>query len=270
MKKFLIISLVYLFILFSVGILSLYKGNQTYKNEITKKNILINKYSLTTTTTKTVTTTKKSYTNGTITANDLNNIDLNGYDNLMIVTHPDDESFWAGGHLIEQNYFVICVTCGIDLDRELEFKNMMKETNDKYITLGYTKSVDISSYETFNWFAASKLTQDIEKIIELKDWNLIVTHNPNGEYGHKNHILVSQVVTSLVSNKEKLYYFGKYYSKKNISFLDKDALNNNLYETKDNIIKKHYKKRMGSILKHHHMFKNENFISYSKWYTLSD
>ena len=29
--------------------------------------------------------------------------------NLMIVAHPDDETLWGGAHLIEDNYYVVCV-----------------------------------------------------------------------------------------------------------------------------------------------------------------
>ena len=36
----------------------------------------------------------------------------------------------------------------------------------------------------------------------------IVTHNPQGEYGHYHHKIVSKIVTELVDDKNKLYYFS--------------------------------------------------------------
>ena len=68
---------------------------------------------------------------------DFNKLDLKNYDNLMIVAHPKDELLWGGAHLIEDNYLVVCITCGTDKNRVNEFIKVMKKTNDKYIILGY-------------------------------------------------------------------------------------------------------------------------------------
>ena len=48
---------------------------------------------------------------------------------------------------------------------------------------------------------------------------MIVTHNVNGEYGHIHHKLSHQLVTETAQKRKKLdrlYYFGKYYSKKRL------------------------------------------------------
>ena len=42
---------------------------------------------------------------------DLKKIDFSKYNKLMIVAHPDDETLWGGGHLIDGDYVVVCVTC---------------------------------------------------------------------------------------------------------------------------------------------------------------
>ena len=60
---------------------------------------------------------------------------------------------------------------------------------------------------------------DIETVVKFKNWEKIVTHNPNGEYGHEQHKQVNQVVTEIcVDNnlQDKLYYFGPYYNKRRI------------------------------------------------------
>lgn len=46
---------------------------------------------------------------------------------------------------------------------------------------------------------------------------MVVTHNPEGEYGHIHHEMTSQLVTQEYYRnyqKNDLYYFGQYYKKK--------------------------------------------------------
>jgi hypothetical protein len=202
---------------------------------------------------------------GTYSVDTLKSLDLTGYDKIMITTHPDDEMFWGGGHLIEDNYLVVCVTCGMDDNRQKEFEKTMSDTNNKYIMLTYPRVVDKSLNREFNWNATAYLTEDLQNILSLKNWDMIVTHNPDGEYGHKYHKLTSQVVTALVKDKSKLYYFGKYYTKDKVDKLSTDTLSDELYNKKDAIIVANYKSQAGSRLNHIHMFKNENFIKYENW-----
>lgn len=202
---------------------------------------------------------------GTYSLEKLKNLDLTGYDKIMISTHPDDEMFWGGGHLLEDDYLVVCVTCGMDDNRLAEFKKAMTATNDKYITLTYPRVVDPSLKREFNWEATSYLTQDLINILNLKDWDMIVTHNPDGEYGHKYHKLTSQVVTSIVKDKDKLYYFEKYYKKDAAATYDGPVLKNDIYERKHKIIDETYLSQWGSVRDHKHMFNNENFVKYSDW-----
>ena len=42
-------------------------------------------------------------------------------DKLMIVAHPDDELLWGGGHLIEGEYLVVCMTHGWNPKRRTAF-----------------------------------------------------------------------------------------------------------------------------------------------------
>lgn len=202
---------------------------------------------------------------GTVTIETLKNVDLRGINKIMISTHPDDEMFWGGGHLIEDDYLVVCVTCGMDANRQEEFEKSMKDTNDKYLMLSYPKVVDPSLGREFDWRASSYLTRDIENILSLKNWDMIVTHNPDGEYGHKYHILTSQIVTSLVKDKSKLFYFGKYYKASETSKLSTNTLNPATYQIKTQIIDANYKSQWLSADNHEHMFNNENFVQYANW-----
>lgn len=176
---------------------------------------------------------------------DLDNLDLDGIDNLMIIAHPDDEMIWGGVHLLEDKYLVVCVTAGHIEARCKELQSAMKQTDDKVVMLGYP---DKTFGKRDNWKKCKKdIEKDINKIIGLKDWKTIVTHNPDGEYGHQHHKMTNQIVTKVFKEnyriKDNLYYFGKYYSHKKIDSV-KDTLheqNSDLVEQKIKIIEDTYK-----------------------------
>lgn len=210
---------------------------------------------------------EKKSKGGTYPIDKLLNLDLEKYNKIMIVTHPDDEMIWGGGHLIEDDYFVVCVTCGMDDYRVKEFEKSMKDTDEAYVMLEYPRVVDPKLSREFNWKAASYLTQDLENIINLKKWNIIVTHNPEGEYGHKYHKLTSQIVTALVKeeDRDKFFYFGKWYSLDNLDKLSTRTLSENIYKQKVDIINGNYVSQKNAINYNFHMFKNENWIRYKDW-----
>ena len=90
-----------------------------------------------------------------------------GINKLMIVAHPDDETFWGGAHLIEDNYLVVCITCGTVKRRVEEFKKAMSITNDKYIMLGYP---DLTKGKKDDWSKVHvNIKSDLEKIINYKN-----------------------------------------------------------------------------------------------------
>jgi LmbE family N-acetylglucosaminyl deacetylase len=44
------------------------------------------------------------------------------------------------------------------------------------------------------------LVVDISRIIDERDWETILTHNEQGEYGHKHHLQIHKIVKSLSAN----------------------------------------------------------------------
>lgn len=235
---------------------SLLKINNALKEQLDKAQEELSKPEI-------IDTTVDDY-KGTITVDKLNAMDLKDYNKLMIVTHPDDDMFWGGGHLIEDNYLVVCVTCGMDENRKIEFETVMNATNDRFIELSYPKSVDENLGKEWDFSVGSSVYQDLEKIINLKDWEMIVTHNPDGEYGHKYHIATSQITTSLIKDKSKFYYFGHYYYASQVANLSTEVLSEETYNKKMEIIK-YYISQAGSVSYHQQMFHNENFVQYYDW-----
>lgn len=196
---------------------------------------------------------------------DYTKIDLNRAKKLMIVAHPDDETIWGGAHLLESDYLVVCITCGADKTRVKEFKKVMKETDDQYIMLGYPdKVLGIRS----SWKEDEiKIYNDLQQIISLKDWDLIVTHNVNGEYGHIHHKKTNKIVTQIYNDyniTEPLYFFGKYYTKGNLAKLENKPkeIDEELYKKKvDNLIEVYESQ---SFIKEsfNQMFRYEDWIKY--------
>lgn len=195
---------------------------------------------------------------------DFSNIDVSPYNKLMIVAHPDDEMLWGGSHLIDEDYLVVCVTCGVDELRVKEIERVLKETNDGLIMLGYP---DKTNGERDNWNTSRDgIKEDLKKIFELKDWDAIVTHNPFGEYGHIHHKMTSEIVTNNYDNKEKLVYFGVYYSKKKIgSVIEKmPTISDKNLDRKIEILKM-YKTQSFIMTAFDHMFEHEDFVTYNDW-----
>ncbi len=134
------------------------------------------------------------------------------YNKLMIVAHPDDEMLWGGAHLLDGGYYVVCLTRGYDKERKAEFEEILELTGNDGIILSYPDKV---LFRRDDWkYVIDDIRKDIESIVEAKDWELIVTHNKAGEYGHKQHKKTNRIVTQVCSEdnySDKLFYFGKYY-----------------------------------------------------------
>lgn len=180
--------------------------------------------------------------------------------NLMIVAHPDDESIWGGGHLLQEDYVVVCITCGTVDYRTEEFKRIMELTGDEYMMLGYP---DLTGYYIDRWDSCyNDILNDLKSIVDSRNWNSIVTHNPDGEYGHIQHRMTSDITTS-VADKDKLYYFGRYYTSDYIP--DMPTLDTNTYNRKMDELISVYVSQPIAMSRHRHMMIYENFVKYNEW-----
>lgn len=201
-----------------------------------------------------------------ITTDVKNEVKSNKYNKLMIVAHPDDETIWGGANLIEDDYVVVCVTCGVSNVRSEEFKKVMEITNDKYIMLGYPDKINgvISNWE----YIYDSIESNLKSIIDDGDYEKIVTHNPDGEYGHIHHKMISKMVTKNV-DKEKLYYFGRYYKNKNVIPNSSKRIEDGLYRKKVNELINIYKSQQFIKKSYSHMFPYENWVQYYNWIDVS-
>lgn len=195
---------------------------------------------------------------------EIKRIDLNKYKKVMIVAHPDDETIWGGGHLIQDDYVVVCITCGTSKTRLKEFKKVMNATGDSYIALGYPNKTDGKRNEWIVFY--DDIKKDIEMILNSNNWDLVVTHNEKGEYGHIQHIKTNKIVTEVYNDNNyrfSLYYFGTYYSKKKIRGVEEKLtpMSNELLERKEEILKL-YESQSEVVKNLSHMNKYEMWAEY--------
>ena len=135
------------------------------------------------------------------------------YDKLLIVAHPDDECLWAFKHLKNQKgWKVICVTNAKNSTRKQEFINVMNYFKCNYEMWNY-----FDADYCYNW--SNHIYQDLDEVIN-QDENIkkVYTHNPNGEYGHIQHIKVNNVVLDV---SQKPTYVFQYSNENNNNNLEK-------------------------------------------------
>ncbi|HRM89516.1 MAG TPA: bifunctional ornithine acetyltransferase/N-acetylglutamate synthase, partial [Thomasclavelia ramosa] len=119
-------------------------------------------------------------------------VQLSDYQNVMIVAHPDDETIWGGMHLLKDKYLVVCLTNGDNEIRSKEFKEVMKKTQNTGLILNYP---DKTNGKRDNWKSSyQKIEDDLNYLLSKQHFNLVVTHNPKGEYGHQHHKMTSAIV----------------------------------------------------------------------------
>lgn len=181
---------------------------------------------------------------------------------LMIVAHPDDETIWGGANLLKDDYVVVCVTCGVSDIRSEEFKKVMQITNDEYIMLGYPDKINgvISNWE----YIYDSIESNLKNIINEGNYEKIVTHNPDGEYGHIHHKMISKMVTEN-ADKDKLYYFGHYYKNSSLIPTNSKMIDKMYYDRKVNDLIEIYKSQQFIKNSYNHMFPYENWIQYYNW-----
>ncbi len=114
---------------------------------------------------------------------------------IVIVAHPDDETLWAGGTILSNptwQWFVLCLSRKNDKDRAPRFFEALKVLNAKGV-MG-----DLDDGPNQIPLAESEVENTILQLLPQIDFDLIITHNPNGEYTrHIRHEETSKAVIML-------------------------------------------------------------------------
>lgn len=113
----------------------------------------------------------------------------------VIVAHPDDETLWAGGILLSYtlwDVFIISLSRGSDEDRAPKFFKALNKLNAQ----GRIGDLDdgVAQYP----LPENEVEETILSLLPHKHYDLLITHNPNGEYTrHLRHEETSKAVIQL-------------------------------------------------------------------------
>ena len=101
-----------------------------------------------------------------------------GRNAAMVVAHPDDETMWGGGLLSMLGEMCTVIACSVparDPVRAIKFFDACDVYGAKARILPHTEKIngDLEWLHEYTWM--------------LDEFDLIVTHNQSGEYGHAHH-----------------------------------------------------------------------------------
>ena len=186
---------------------------------------------------------------------------------LMVVAHPDDDVIWGGAHLMDGDSYVVCITNGRNDTRRPECEKMLEKSGNSGIILEYPDKVLGERDEwTYVW---DKIKNDLERIMSCKKWELIVTHNKAGEYGHQHHKYSHTIVTEIydrLSMTQPLYNFGTYYSPKKLPDHESEMtkVSQERFKYKDELVKV-YESQENTVKKLWHMGPYEMWTQYEQY-----
>jgi LmbE family N-acetylglucosaminyl deacetylase len=118
----------------------------------------------------------------------------------IIVAHPDDETLWAGGTMLSNpswRCFIVCLCRKRDNDRAPKFFKALNVLGADGIMGDLNDDPDQTPLKE------NEVEQAVLQLISDIHFDLIITHNPNGEYTrHLRHEEVSKAVINLWAKRK--------------------------------------------------------------------
>jgi LmbE family N-acetylglucosaminyl deacetylase len=114
---------------------------------------------------------------------------------LVVVAHPDDETLWSGGTILSHpqiNWTILTLCRKSDPDRAPKFFKVAKQLGVK----GFMADLDDGPDQ--KPLKQTDIQKTILSALPKKSFDIILTHNPKGEYTrHLRHEETSQAVLAL-------------------------------------------------------------------------
>ncbi len=162
---------------------------------------------------------------------------------LVIVAHPDDETIWMGGTLLQNRWDVTIISLCRKDDRD-RAQRFMKACEN------YKARCFMSDLEDddLNDITIREVIERIKSLIQKTKYDYIFTHGENGEYRHKRHIDVHRAVKFMIKEKMlecKKFLFFSYSKKGSQCYAKKNSdkfirLRDDYLSKKKNLIKQIY------------------------------
>lgn len=116
---------------------------------------------------------------------------------VVIVAHPDDETIFAGHYLLHNrnDVLVVCLTHAKDPVRSAEFKQVMDYLNVPYLMFDFP---DCEFGYDQKWTESMPLILEmLHKLQKNNNFEEVLTHNVQGEYGHRHHKVLHDCVKAV-------------------------------------------------------------------------
>jgi LmbE family N-acetylglucosaminyl deacetylase len=162
---------------------------------------------------------------------------------VLVVAHPDDEVLWFSGVLAQVQRIIICFgpyppqpSLGLARQRVRERHPL---TNITWLDLTEPASLLAADWRhavpgpeglrLSRWSAARRryrgAYQQVEQALsrELAPYQNIITHNPWGEYGHEDHVLVHRAAVNVARGRNQRVWYSNYCSLRSISLAEQST-----------------------------------------------
>jgi len=183
-----------------------------------------------------------SHSNADLANTDLVNTDLSN--SVLVVAHPDDEALWFSSILEQVGTIVICFTEAPGQPQWTEGREAIKQhwpySNTVFLDLTESMTVFGANWaqpvltpfglaiapneQTSSEFDSSRYEKNftalgaaLPKILQSAD--RVFTHNPWGEYGHEDHVLVYRAVEAHCKTNNVPLWFSGYVSNRSAALM---------------------------------------------------